>query len=163
MHNNLFSLCKQLDHLCVKQNIHIALAESCTGGMLSALLTDIAGSSAWYCGGVISYSNEAKLALLGVDLKTIENHGAVSEPVAKAMAQGALKQFGADSALSITGIAGPHGGSEKKPVGTVCFALADHKGVDAKTMHFTSGRDYIRKNACIFALEWMIMHLSIII
>ena len=163
MNNNFFVLCKKLGELCVAKNTHIALAESCTGGNVSALITDVAGSSAWFNGGAVVYSNLAKTNLLSVDEKLIEKYGAVSEAVAKAMAQGALQKLHADLALSITGVAGPGGGTKEKPVGMVCFALADKNGVDAKTMHFTSGRDYVRKSASLFALEWMIMHLSIII
>jgi nicotinamide-nucleotide amidase len=105
----------------------IGLAESCSGGLLAARLTERAGSSAYVAGGVVSYSNEAKADLLGVDPGLIERHGAVSPEVADAMADGALARFGADTAISITGIAGPGGGSEQKPVGYVCWCakLAD--------------------------------------
>lgn len=162
MHNNFFVLAKQLGELCVAKNVQIALGESCTGGTVSALITDVSGCSKWFNGGAVVYSNVAKTNILGVDEKLITHHGAVSEPVAKAMAEGALLKFKADLALSITGIAGPEGGTTEKPVGTVCFALADKKGVEAKTLHFTSGRGYIRESAASYALEWMIKHLSII-
>ncbi len=102
----------------------IATAESCTAGLLSARLTDRPGSSAYVAGGVAAYSNAAKTALLGVDPGLIEQHGAVSEPVAEAMAVGALARFDADTAVAITGVAGPGGGTEDKPVGTVCFTAA---------------------------------------
>lgn len=101
----------------------IATAESCTAGLVAARLTDRPGSSDYVAGGVVSYSNEAKVELLGVDPALIEAHGAVSEPVAEAMAAGALRRFGADTAVAITGIAGPGGGTEQKPVGTVCFSV----------------------------------------
>ena len=101
----------------------IATAESCTAGLLAARLTDRPGSSEYVMGGVVSYSNDAKAELLGVDPALIEAHGAVSEPVAEAMASGALKRFGADTAVAITGIAGPGGGTPEKPVGTVCFTV----------------------------------------
>ena len=100
----------------------IATAESCTAGLLAARLTDRPGSSDYVMGGVVSYSNDAKAELLGVDTALIEAHGAVSEPVAEAMASGALQRFGADTAVAITGIAGP-GGTPEKPVGTVCFTV----------------------------------------
>lgn len=158
MHNNFFVLARHLGELCISKNVRIALAESCTGGRVSSLITDVSGSSAWFNGGAVVYTNAAKSALLDVDPELISQHGAVSEPVAQAMAQGALRKLQADFALSITGIAGPAGGSTKKPVGQVCFALADHKGVDAKTMYFTSGRENIRQSASLFALEWMILH-----
>jgi len=101
----------------------IATAESCTAGMVAARLTDRAGSSDYVAGGVVSYSNDAKVELLGVDPQLIAEHGAVSEPVAEAMADGAMQRFGADTAVAITGIAGPGGGSPEKPVGTVCFSV----------------------------------------
>lgn len=108
----------------------IATAESCTAGLLAARLTERPGSSSYVAGGAVTYSNAAKVALLGVDSSLIEQHGAVSEPVAEAMARGALQRFGADTAVAITGIAGPGGGTASKPVGTVCFsvALADGTG-----------------------------------
>lgn len=101
----------------------IATAESCTAGLVAARLTDIPGSSAYVTGGVVSYSNEAKTNLLDVDAQLIETHGAVSEPVAEAMARGALHRFGADTAVATTGITGPGGGTKDKPVGTVCFSV----------------------------------------
>lgn len=102
----------------------IATAESCTGGMIAARLTDRAGSSAYVIGAVVSYANEAKTELLGVPAEVIDQHGAVSEPVAALMAEGALNRVGVDIAVSTSGIAGPGGGTELKPVGTVCFAIA---------------------------------------
>lgn len=155
---NLYVLCKQLGALCVTNGVRIALAESCTGGRVSSLITDVSGSSAWFNGSAVVYTNAAKSTLLDVDPELIDQYGAVSEAVAKAMAQGALHKLQADFALSITGIAGPGGGSASKPVGQVCFAVADHKSVDAKTMFFTGGRESIRSSAALFALEWMILH-----
>jgi nicotinamide-nucleotide amidase len=101
----------------------IATAESCTAGLVAARLTDRPGSSDYVRGGVVAYSNDAKTELLGVDAALIEAHGAVSEPVAEAMAAGALRRFGADIAVATTGIAGPSGGTAEKPVGTVCFSV----------------------------------------
>src|SRR4029079_8906519 len=99
----------------------VATAESCTGGLLAARLTERPGSSAYVAGGVVSYSNEAKTELLGVDPALIEKHGAVSLEVAEAMADGALARFGADTAAAVTGVAGPDGGTEAKPVGYLCW------------------------------------------
>lgn len=161
MTNNLFLLSQQLGKLCLQRNVHIALAESCTGGYLSAVITDVPGSSQWFCGGAVAYSNLAKQTILQVNESLIDQYGAVSESVAKSMAEGALQQFHAELAMSITGIAGPGGGTAEKPVGTVCFALADKKQIVSKTMQFTSGRTHIRHSASLFALEWMMMHLSI--
>jgi nicotinamide-nucleotide amidase len=106
----------------------IAVAESCTGGMLAARLTDRAGSSAYFVGGVVAYSNEAKISLVGVDPALIERVGAVSTEVAEALADGAVERFGADVGVGITGIAGPDGGTEEKPVGLVCFSVASRDG-----------------------------------
>jgi nicotinamide-nucleotide amidase len=109
---------------CRARGLRIATAESCTGGLVSALLTEIAGSSAVVERGFVTYSNEAKAELLGVDPSLIVRHGAVSEPVARAMAEGALARSPADLAVAITGVAGPGGGSDAKPVGLVHFGLA---------------------------------------
>ncbi len=102
----------------------VAVAESCTGGLMAARLTDRAGASAYVAGGVVAYANEAKSALVGVPAELIERHGAVSNEVAEALAAGAMERFGADVGIGITGIAGPGGGTEEKPVGTVCFSVA---------------------------------------
>ncbi|OGT45634.1 MAG: hypothetical protein A3E82_09075 [Gammaproteobacteria bacterium RIFCSPHIGHO2_12_FULL_38_11] len=155
MINNLFASAKQLGELCKQRNIRIALAESCTGGSVSALLTEVPGSSQWFNGSVVVYSNLAKENCLGVSKDLLTQHGAVSEPVAKAMAEGALKKFSADIAVSITGVAGPSGGTKEKPVGMVCFGLAKAEGCETKTMHFTSGRGYIRQSAVAFVIDWL--------
>jgi nicotinamide-nucleotide amidase len=132
----------------------IATAESCTAGLVAARLTDRPGSSDYVAGGVVAYSNEAKIQLLGVDPALIEANGAVSEPVAEAMAAGALKRFGADTAVAITGIAGPGGGTAEKPVGTVCFTvmLADgHK--DTRTLQLPGNRSDIRERSTTVAMH----------
>lgn len=126
----------------------LALAESCTGGLVAKTLTDVAGSSDVVMGGVVAYSNASKTALLGVPAELVEAHGAVSEPVAAAMADGARARFGADVAVATTGIAGPGGGSPQKPVGTVCFGLADARGVRAWTARIPDlGRTFVRERA----------------
>jgi nicotinamide-nucleotide amidase len=132
----------------------IATAESCTAGLLSARLTDRAGSSAYVAGGVVSYSNAAKVELLGVDAALIDHHGAVSEPVAEAMADGALRRFGADIAVGITGIAGPGGGSEEKPVGTVCFSVRRTDGRGAtRTLRLPGDRSDVRERSTTVAMH----------
>ncbi len=133
----------------------LALAESCTGGLIGALLTDTAGSSDYFLGGVISYANAAKQALLGVRAETLETHGAVSEPTAIEMAAGARDRLGADFAISVTGIAGPGGGSPEKPVGLVYVGLAAADGVTAKPYQIgaASPRDVIRNWAARAALN----------
>lgn len=132
----------------------IATAESCTAGLVAARLTDLPGSSAYVAGGVVSYSNEAKSELLGVDPALIEAHGAVSEPVALAMADGALRRFSADTAVAITGIAGPGGGSEEKPVGTVCFCVKLADGTtDLRTMRLPGDRSDVRERSTTVAMH----------
>jgi competence/damage-inducible protein CinA-like protein len=132
----------------------LALAESCTGGLMAARITDPAGASEYFAGGVVSYSNAAKAELLGVDPALIEAHGAVSPEVAEAMALGALERFGADVAVAITGIAGPGGGSEEKPVGYVCFnaRLADGTAV-AREPTIPGNRADIRERAALAGMH----------
>jgi len=133
----------------------LAVAESCTGGTLAGRITDIPGSSEVFLGGVVAYSNEAKAALVGVDRGMIAEHGAVSEPVAKALATGARTRFGADFGIGITGIAGPGGGTPAKPVGLVWIALADESGVEAVRHHFLGIRADIRNRAVQAALTML--------
>ncbi|HEV2075657.1 MAG TPA: competence/damage-inducible protein A [Thermoleophilaceae bacterium] len=122
-----------------------AVAESCTGGLMAARLTEPPGASGYVAGSVVSYSNEAKVALLGVDRGLLESHGAVSPPVAKAMAEGALERFGADVAVAITGIAGPGGGTEAKPVGYVCWCVRGPGGQElARDVRLPGDRAEIR-------------------
>jgi len=130
----------------------LATAESCTGGMVAAACTDLAGSSAWLERGFVTYSNAAKTQMLGVDAQLIATHGAVSEPVARAMAQGALHHSAAQVALAITGVAGPGGGSAAKPVGTVWFAFAGPWGVHSEVQHFGGERAAVRQAAALHAL-----------
>jgi nicotinamide-nucleotide amidase len=132
----------------------LGLAESCSGGLMAARITNLPGASAYMAGGVVSYSNEAKSDLLGVDPASIERHGAVSPEVAEAMALGALERFGADVAVSITGIAGPDGGSEEKPVGYVCFnaRLADGTAI-ARDPTIPGGRADIRERSALVGMH----------
>lgn len=132
----------------------IATAESCTAGLLAARLADRAGSSAYLAGGVVSYSNDAKIELLGVDGALIAQHGAVSEPVARAMAEGALAKFGADTAVGITGIAGPGGGTAEKPVGTVCFGVAvAGRDTVVRTLRLPGDRSDVRERSTTVAMH----------
>ena len=136
-------------------NLMVAAAESCTGGLVSALLTELAGSSAVFDRGFITYTNEAKMELLGVPQEMLAAHGAVSSEVAGAMAEGALLRSRADIAVSITGVAGPGGGTKEKPVGLVHFAIATrNNGTTTFVRNFSdSGRSSIRVNAAGYALE----------
>jgi nicotinamide-nucleotide amidase len=132
----------------------IATAESCTGGLLAARLTERPGSSAYLVGGLVAYANDAKSDLLGVDPALIETHGAVSEPVAEAMAAGALRRFNADTAVAITGIAGPGGGTQDKPVGTVCFTVALADGAPStRTVRLPGNRTDIRERSTTVAMH----------
>jgi nicotinamide-nucleotide amidase len=139
----------------------LGLAESCSGGLLAARITELPGASAYMAGGVVAYSNEAKAGLLGVDPALIEAHGAVSPEVAEAMALGALERFEADVAVSITGIAGPDGGSEEKPVGYVCFdaRLADGTAI-ARDPVIPGGRSDIRERSALVGMHMLRILLS---
>jgi nicotinamide-nucleotide amidase len=132
----------------------LATAESCTAGLLAARLTERPGSSAYLAGGVVAYANDAKTGLLGVNTALIEAHGAVSEPVAESMATGALRRFQADTAVAITGIAGPSGGTDSKPVGTVCFAVALTDGPPViRTVRLPGGRSDVRERSTTVAMH----------
>lgn len=139
-----------------KQGKTLATAESCTGGLIAEQLTDVPGSSEYFCGGVVAYANEAKTALLGVDEAMLAEHGAVSEPVALAMARGACERFGADLGISTTGISGPGGGSDKKPVGLVYIALHRADGpAHCERFVFPLDRDRHRQLTAHTALDWV--------
>ena len=137
-------LVAQLASLLTARGWMLATAESCTGGMIAAACTDLAGSSAWFERGFVSYSNAAKTELLGVPTGLIATHGAVSEAVARAMAQGALAHAHAQCAVAVTGVAGPTGGSADKPVGTVWFAWATPGGLHSECQRFDGGRAAVR-------------------
>lgn len=138
--------------------LRVVCAESCTGGLIAAALTEVGGSSAWFERGFVTYSNEAKAEVLGVSREMLAEHGAVSEPVARAMASGALAASRAQLALSVTGVAGPGGGSADKPVGTVWFGWAmampgQAPRVQSATRRFDGDRAGVRGQSAIFALE----------
>lgn len=142
----------------------LVTAESCTGGGVAALVTDVSGSSQWFDRAFVTYSNEAKHAMIGVKESTLETFGAVSEPVVQEMASGALAASQGTLAVAISGIAGPSGGSEHKPVGTVCFAWADTSGWQhVSTQYFTGSRREVRTQAVCYALQIISDHLSPVI
>ena len=144
----------RLGKLLQEQGRTIATAESCTGGWVAKVLTDRAGSSAYVMAGLVTYSNSAKQALLGVSADSLEQHGAVSEPVVRQMVAGAVQAAGVDVAVAISGVAGPGGGSPDKPVGTVWFAWGS--GLDqteAVVKHFDGDRDEVRRQSVLFALQ----------
>jgi len=161
----LLHLANQLGESLKARGLMLALAESCTGGMAAQYVTAIAGSSNWFDCGFITYSNAAKQKLLEVKEQTLTQYGAVSEQTAHDMAVGALQHSLADIVASITGIAGPDGGTESKPVGMVCFGFAlkinqphnqTNIQVTTQTMHFTGNRDAIRRQSAAKALDTLI-------
>jgi nicotinamide-nucleotide amidase len=132
----------------------VAVAESCTGGLMAARLTERSGSSAYFAGAIVAYSNEAKADMVGVDRDLIERFGAVSEEVAAALADGAVARFGASFGLGITGIAGPDGGTEDKPVGTVCFSVAASDGERiTRTTRLPGSRSDVRERSTTVAMH----------
>jgi nicotinamide-nucleotide amidase len=145
--------------MLVNQGLTISFAESCTGGLLSHRITRVPGSSTYFTSGIISYANDMKVRLLGIDQEQIEQHGAVSHEVAAAMAEGALTRSGADVAIGITGIAGPDGGSELKPVGTVHFGLADSKSTQTELCKFPGDRHRIQTQAAHYGLNMLRLYL----
>ena len=155
------SLTEELAKILLKNQWRLTTAESCTGGLVAASLTALAGSSEWFERGYVTYSNASKSEDIGVDAHLIQDHGAVSTQVAKAMAVGAKKSSNSHIALSITGIAGPTGGTKEKPVGTVCFAwILDNDQVFSETKLFTGNRSEIRDAASEFALSQLTRLLS---
>ena len=154
---------QQLQNLATNlasQNLKVTCAESCTGGLLAANLTRLPGSSAWFDMGFVTYSNEAKQQLLNVNPTTLAHYGAVSEEVVREMALGALIASKADYALSISGIAGPSGGSEEKPVGLVWFGVASKKRIWAEFKVFNGDRDQVRAQAVQHAIQLLLSKLD---
>jgi nicotinamide-nucleotide amidase len=155
MDDHLLQLSQHLGEQLLARNWRIATAESCTGGGVAAAITAIAGSSAWFEYGIVSYANAAKEKLLGVSHATLACEGAVSEAVVIEMARGALNISGADISVAISGVAGPSGGSPEKPVGTVWFALARATGeIKTELKYFAGDRETVQQQAVIFALEF---------
>jgi PncC family amidohydrolase len=152
----LVALAERLQGICLGRGLTVALAESCTGGQVAATITEVPGSSGYFLGGVVSYANAAKATLLDVPEAALAAHGAVSAQVAKAMAEGARSRFGAALAASITGIAGPDGGSAEKPVGLTYVGLAGPAGVDVRRLQLAGDRAAIRALATEAALLWLI-------
>ncbi len=152
-------LVEQLAGRLRQQSLMMATAESCTGGLIAGACTDLSGSSDWFERGMVSYSNAAKTELLGVPAALIKHHGAVSEPVARAMAEGALAHSHAQCAVAVTGIAGPTGGSAGKPVGTVWFAWATPRGVSSELQCFSGDRATVRQATVIHALAGLVSRL----
>ncbi|MEC5385325.1 nicotinamide-nucleotide amidohydrolase family protein [Uliginosibacterium sp. H3] len=157
MHEELVSAAREAGAWLQARNWRLVTAESCTGGLVAAAITEIAGSSGWFDRGFVTYTNESKQEQLGVHAATLQQFGAVSEATVREMAFGALRASKADVAIAISGIAGPGGGSPDKPVGTVCLAWARKEeplsDVVALTAHFEGGRSAVRLAASLLALQ----------
>ena len=164
MHNNLVSdssqeqqLATEVARMLVKKSLTLATAESCTGGAIGALLTSLAGSSAWFNGGVISYSNASKIKLLNVNPDAIDSYGAVSQAVVEAMAIGGCQALGADLCVAVSGVAGPGGGTFAKPVGSVWIAwCGPEQRLTSGLYHFDGERTQIQRAAVRMALQGVI-------
>ncbi|MDH3628670.1 MAG: nicotinamide-nucleotide amidohydrolase family protein [Acidobacteriota bacterium] len=147
------SLAQSLGKLLTECGETIATAESCTGGLIGGALTSVPGSSDWFAGGVIAYTNDVKSKLLGVPADLLERHGAVSEAVVSAMARGVRGATGAGVGIAVSGIAGPAGGTDEKPVGTVCGAIAIGDGCHSTTWRFAGDREHVRQRTVAAALD----------
>ena len=155
--DDLLKLSAELGTALKSRGWALALAESCTGGWAAQTVTAVAGSSAWFERGFVTYSNAAKIEMLGVTENTLNRHGAVSEQTAREMALGALKHSHASIAAAITGIAGPDGGTQEKPVGTICFAWATANGyIKTVTRHLSGDREEVRRVSVKIALQGLI-------
>jgi nicotinamide-nucleotide amidase len=157
---SVMTLCTQLAEVLLREKLKLATAESCTGGLIAAACTELSGSSAWFERGFVSYSNDAKSEMLGVDGGLIERHGAVSEEVARAMAYGAVAHSCAQIAVAVTGVAGPSGGSKDKPVGTVWFGWNILGQLYSELRHFDGDRAAVRAATVRHGLQRLLEHLG---
>ena len=158
--DSLLVLAERLQAACLEAGATVAIAESCTGGMVAAALTAVPGSSGYFLGGIVSYADSAKQQLLGVDPAMLASHGAVSAQVARAMAEGALARFGASVAGSVTGIAGPDGGTVEKPVGLTYIGVADSSGADVRRIVWDGDRSANRRNSAAAVLEALLARVT---
>ena len=157
----LVALAARIQSAMIERGLTLATAESCTGGLVGHLLTETSGSSGFYVGGLISYSDELKQQHLGVDARTLESHGAVSAQTCVAMAEGARSRYGASLGLAITGIAGPDGGSEQKPVGLTYVGVADADGHDVRRNLWQTGRHANKIQSAEAALRLLLERLRV--
>ncbi len=161
LNRQIETVAKQLAECLRDQNKTLAVAESCTGGWVAKALTDLAGSSEWFNGGIVSYTNVAKQTLLNVDEASLITFGAVSEQVAIQMAEGALNAFDSSISVAITGVAGPSGGTVDKPVGMVCFAaMMALKEPISRTKIFSGNREKVRQQAVLMAIQMLLQVLA---
>ena len=156
----LVTLAERLQGICLERGLTVAVAESCTGGLVAAAITEVPGSSGYFLGGIVSYADNAKAALLGVPKAMLAAHGAVSAQVAVAMASEVRARFDASLAIAVTGVAGPGGGSAAKPVGLTYVALAGTQAADVRRFAFTGDRAANRQAAAEAALAWLVEHVS---
>ena len=156
----LVELARRLFDVCVERGLTVATAESCTGGLVAHAITEIAGSSAYYLGGFVTYADDVKRDQLGVGAELLAAHGAVSAQVARAMAEGARTRLGTDLAVAITGIAGPGGGSDEKPVGLTYVAVADGTAVDVRRHLWPGDRSANKRDSAVAALELLLDRLG---
>ncbi len=152
----LAALAAALGRALVADDARVATAESCTGGWIAKALTDVPGSSEWFESGVITYSNDAKVRLLGVPRAVLDEHGAVSEATVRAMADGARARLGAEIAVAVSGVAGPDGGTADKPIGTVWLAWSSTDGTAAERLDLRGDREAVRRQSVARALEGLL-------
>ena len=153
-------LAQRLATLLKEREWFMATAESCTGGMVAAALTSLAGSSAWFKGSIVAYANDVKKALLDVPEAILREHGAVSQDTVRSMARGVCRRVGVQAGVSISGIAGPSGGTREKPVGTVCIGTFVEGGVMAQTFYFGGDREAVRLQSVVMALDMLANHVT---
>jgi PncC family amidohydrolase len=158
--DRLVALAERLYRICLDRGLTVATAESCTGGLVAHAITEIAGSSAYFRGGFVTYADDVKRDELGVALELLAAHGAVSAQVARAMAEGARARLGADLAVAVTGIAGPGGGSAEKPVGLTYVGVADDAGVDVRRHQWTGDRTANKRDSALAALDLLLQRLG---
>ena len=156
---SLTTIAQQLGEILCKKNAKLTTAESCTGGAISEAITSVSGSSQWFEFGFVTYANSAKRQLLGVSEETLEQYGAVSEQVVKQMAQGAIKQSEADYAIAVSGVAGPDGGTEEKPVGTVWVCWQTPSQIWTHKLVLSGDRQAVRTEAVKKSLQQLLQHL----
>lgn len=158
--SDLSLLARRLGKLCHEQRIEVTTAESCTGGGIAEAITSVEGSSDYFASGYVTYANAAKTRMLGVEAATLETHGAVSEAVVRAMVTGACRASGADIAVAVSGVAGPGGGSDDKPVGTVWLAWGGVESQRTECLHFPGDRQAVREQAVRQAVARLIVDLD---
>jgi PncC family amidohydrolase len=158
--DDLFELANRLGTACRERGARLATVESCTGGLVAHLITEVAGSSDYFAGGLVTYADAAKVDLVGVPVDVLAAHGAVSAQVAMAMADGGRNRLGVDIAVSVTGVAGPNGGTEAKPVGLTYIAVADAEGSDVRRHVWTGDRTTNKRSSAEAALGLVLERLS---